>query len=146
METSLFLWRSLWHGGSGFSVPRPCKKAIVTALKTQKQLWNSKSFRRTSLPFLRFIKRNPKVEKFIQSELTGSVVTSVLGDDPFLYTQYGISFHVLTVRLLFQSIVRDMYITHLAESIIHLQHALLLEKFVHYVLPIILTFIHVMKG
>jgi hypothetical protein len=131
METSLFLWRS---------VPRPCKKAIVTALKTKKQLWTFKAFRKTSLPILRFIKRNPQVEKFIQSELTGSLVTSVLGDDPFLYTQYGISFHVLAVRLLFQSIVRDMYITRLVESIIHLQH-------VHTVLPFLLTLVHVVvKG
>ena len=137
METSLFLWRQF---------PRPCKKAIVTAFKTQKKLWSFKPIRKTSLPLLRFIKRNPKVEKFIQSELTGSVVTSILGDDPFLYTQYGISFHVLAVRLLFQSIVRDMYIIRLAESIVHLQHALFVEKLVHTVLPVLLTAVHIFKG
>lgn len=136
METSLFLWRQF---------PRPCKKAIVTALKTKKQLWSFKPIRKTSLPILRFIKNHPKVEKFIQAELTGSVVTAFLGDDPFLYTQCGVSFHVLTIRLLFQSIVRDMYITHLAESIVHLQHALFVEKLVHTVLPILLTAVHIIR-
>lgn len=137
METSLFLWRQF---------PRPCKKVIVTAVRTQRKLWNMRPVRKTTLPVLRFIKKHPTVEKFIKSELTGNVVTAILGDDPFLYTQCGVSFHVLTIRLLFQSIVRDMYITHLAESIVHLQHALLLEKLVHNILPIVLTMIHVIRS
>ncbi len=134
---ALVLWRSF---------PRPCKKAVVTAIKTQKQLWNFKPFKRSSLPILRFVKKNPKVEKFIQSELTGSLITSILGDDPFVYTQCCFSVQQLAMRLLFQSIMRDLYIIRLAESVIHLQHALMLEKFVHTVLPLVLTIIHIFKS
>lgn len=128
------------------SVPRPCRKVIVTAIKTQRMVWNFRPFRKTSLPILKFVRKNPKVEKFIQTEITGTFVTSILGDDPTLYMQYGMTFNQMAIRMLFHTIIRDMYITRFVESVIHLQHALGVEKFVHDVLPMFLTVLNVLKG
>lgn len=147
MET-LFLWKSF---------PRPCKRVIVTTLKTQKQLWKFRPIRKCTIPILRIVKEYqtnirtknnliPQVERFIKTEMTGTAVTTILGDDPYLYTEYGLTFNQLAIRLLFQSIVRDMYVLRLVENIVHLQHALVglnvIDKIVHFVVPVCLYFVY----
>lgn len=148
MET-LFLWRSF---------PRPYKTAVVKTLKVTKQVSNHKYIRKTGISFLRMIKNYnihvrskidlvPKVESFVKSETLGSIVHIILGDDPYIYMQYGLTFNSLAMKLLFQSIVRDMYIINFTESILHVQQVLfglhLFDRFVHTVLPVILTIVNI---
>lgn len=148
METK-FLWKSF---------PRPCKKIVIRSLKLKKEIWNIRPVRKFSIPIIRIMKEyqtNIKtklpimstIERFIQSETTGSIIHLIFGDDPYLYLQYGVSMNILAVRLLFQTILRDMYIIRLVENIVYLQHAFtslgIVDKIVHTVLPIILTIIHI---
>lgn len=148
MET-VFLWRSF---------PRPYKTAIVKTLKVTKQVSNHKYIKKKGIGFLRMIKNYnihvrskidvvPKVESFVKSETLGSLVHIILGDDPYIYMQYGLTFNSLAMKVLFQSMVRDMYIINFTESILHVQQVLyglhVFDRFVHSVLPILLTIVNI---
>jgi hypothetical protein len=150
MET-LFLWKSF---------PKPYKRLVVHSLKIQKNVWKWRPIRKSSIPILRFMREYQNhirfkypfvytVEKFIKSETAGTLVHQVFGDDPFVYIQYSNSLSILAMRLVLQSMLRDMYIMRFVETVIHMQHSLiglnLIEKFVHILLPVILTFIHINK-
>lgn len=149
MET-LFLWRSF---------PRPYKTAIVKTLKVTKRVYNNRCIKKTGITFLRMIKNYnthvrskiefvPKVESFVKSETLGSLVHIILGDDPYIYMQYGLTFNSLAMKLLFQSMLKDMYIIHFIESIAHLQHVIvglhLFDRFIHNVLPLVLTIVNIL--
>lgn len=149
MET-LFLWRSF---------PRPYKTAVVKTLKVTKRVYNNRCIKKTGITFLRMIKNYnthirskiefiPKVESFVKSETLGSFVHIILGDDPYIYMQYGLTFNSLAMKLLFQSMLKDMYIIQFIESIVHLQHVIvglhLFDRFIHSVLPLVLTIVNIL--
>jgi hypothetical protein len=148
MET-MFLWRSF---------PRPYKSVVVKTLKVTKQVSNNRSIKKTGITFLRMIKNYnihvrskidliPKVESFVKSETVGSLVHIILGDDPYIYMQYGLTFNSLAMKLLFQSMLKDMYIINFIDSLLHVQQVLvgfhLFDRCVHTVFPFVLTIVNI---
>ena len=151
MET-LFLWKSF---------PNPYKKLVVHSLKIQKNVWKLRPVRKSSIPILRFMREYQnhirvkypvvyKIEKFIKSETTGTLVHQVFVDDPFVYIQYSNSLNILAMRLVIQSVLKDMYIMRFVETVIHMQHSLLglnlIDRFIHVLLPVLLALVHINKN
>lgn len=107
----LYMWRSF---------PHPYKRVVVSGLRVQKWLTSNRCIRKTlrrAVYIYQIVKpRFPlveRIEQVVKKETVATVLHTVMGDDPMLYIHYSFTLQSMALRLLFQSLVRDMYWMHL---------------------------------